>query len=132
MLIRQRSATILRPDLQTPSPRPTGLQTVYIPFQDPHLSLPHAVEDVTAVQLGRAEGAVQDGRDDLEGELPPGPEGAEEVEDDEGFGQGAEEGGGGGEAEEAGEEEGAGGVEAVEDDGDVGEEFADDVEGAWF
>ena len=59
------------------------------------------------------------------------PEGAEEVEDDERFGDGAEEGGGEGEEEEAGEEEVAVGVEAVEDDGDVGEEFADYVESAF-
>ena len=73
---------------------------------------------------------MQDGGDDFEGELPLRPEGAEEVEDDESFGDSAEEGGGEGEEEEAGEEEMVGGVEAVEDDGDVGKEFADDVEGA--
>ncbi len=83
------------------------------------------------MQLRRAEGTMQDRGDDLESELPLRPEGAEEVEDDEGFGNGAEEGGGEGEAEEAGEEEVAGWVDAVEDDGDVGKEFADYVEGAW-
>lgn len=79
---------------------------------------------------------MQDGRDDFEGELPLGPEGAEEVEDDEGFGDGAEQGGGEGEGEEAGEEAVVRRAQAVEDDGDVGEEFADDVEcacwGEWM
>lgn len=79
--------------------------------------------------LCRAECDMQERRDDFEGELPLIPEGAEEVEDDEGFGEGAEEGGAGAEEEEAGEEEVAGRVDAVEDHGDVGEEFADDVEG---
>ena len=83
------------------------------------------------MHLRSAKRAVQDGRHDLERELPLRPEGAEEVEDDEGLGEGAEEGGGEGEGEEAGEEEVAARAEAVEDDGDVGEEFADDVEGAW-
>lgn len=57
------------------------------------------------------------------------PEGAEEVENDQGFGNGAEEGCGKGEAEEAGEKEVTGWVKAVEDDGDVGEELTDNVEG---
>ena len=57
------------------------------------------------------------------------PEGAEEVENDQGFGNGAEEGGGEGEAEEAREEEVASRVKTVEDDGDMGEEFADYVKG---
>lgn len=83
------------------------------------------------MKLGGAEGAVQYGRDDLEGELPLRPEGAEEVEDDEGFGESAEEGGGEGEAEEAGEEEVVGWAQPVEDDGDVREELADYVKGAW-
>lgn len=51
------------------------------------------------MHLRSAKRAVQDGRHDLERELPLGPEGAEEVEDDEGFGEGAEEGGGEGEGE---------------------------------
>ena len=83
------------------------------------------------MHLCRAERAVQDRCDYFESELPLRPEGAEEVEDDKGFGHGAEEGGGEGEDEEAGEEDVAGWVEAVEDDGDMGEEFADYVEGAW-
>lgn len=83
------------------------------------------------MHLRSAERDVQDGRHDPERELPLVPEGAEEVEDDEGFGEGAEEGGQGAEEEEAGEEEVAGGVDAVENHGDVGKEFADDVEGTW-
>ena len=74
---------------------------------------------------------MQHGRYDLEGELPLRPEGAEEVEDHEGFGYGAEEGGAEGEEEEPREEEVSGRVEAVQDDGNVGTEFADYVEGAW-
>ena len=56
---------------------------------------------------------MQHRRYDLEGELPLGPEGAEEVEDDKGFGDGAEEGGAEGEEEEAGEEEVPGWVQTV-------------------
>lgn len=71
---------------------------------------------------------MQHRRNDFKCELPLRPEGAEEVEDYEGFGKGTEEGGDGGEEEESGEEEVAGGVQAVEDYGDVREEFAYDVE----
>ena len=66
--------------------------------------------------------------DDLESNLPLRPQRSEEVEYDEGFTDGAEEGGDGCEEEEPGEEEVVGWTEPVEDDGYVGEEFTDDVE----
>lgn len=80
------------------------------------------------MQLRRAERDMQQRSHDLERQLPLRPEAAEEVEDDDCFGEGAEGGGDAGEEEESGEEEVPCGVDAVEDYGDVGEEFADDVE----
>ena len=57
-----------------------------------------------------------------------GPQRAEEVEDDGGFGEGAEESADEGEEEEAGEEEVGCWAQPVEDYGYVGEEFAYDIE----
>ena len=93
------------------------------------LPLPHLPEDAAAVQLRSRESAVQDGRDDLESDGPPLPEAAEEVEDDQGFKDGAGEGGETSDKEEAAEEVVAGWVDAIEDYGAVGEEFANNVEG---
>ena len=56
------------------------------------------------------------------------PQAAKEVEYDEGFTDGAEEGADCCEAEEAGEKEVVGWPEAVENDGYMGEQFTDDVE----
>lgn len=80
------------------------------------------------MDLRGAERNVQYRRPDLEGQLPLLPQAAEEVEDDDCFAQGAEGGDDAGEEEEPREEEVRGRVDAVEDDGDVGEKFADDVE----
>jgi hypothetical protein len=84
------------------------------------------------MQLRRRKRTMQQWRDNLECELPLVPEGAEEVEDYERFADCAEEGGDGGEEEEAGEEEVAGWEGPVEDYGDVGEEFADYVECSYY
>lgn len=80
------------------------------------------------MQLRRTKRTMQHRRHDLEGELPLGPQRAEEVEDDGGFGEGAEESAGEGEEEEAGEEEVGCWAQPVDDYGYVGEEFAYDIE----
>jgi len=80
------------------------------------------------MQLRRTKRTMQHRRHDLEGELPLGPQRAEEVEDDGGFGEGAEESADEGEEEEAGEEEVGCWAQSVEDYGYVGEEFAYDIE----
>lgn len=64
----------------------------------------------------------------FECQLPSAPQTAEEVEDDDGFADSAEEGRDTSEVEEAAEEEMTGGVDPVEDYSNVREEFADNIE----
>ena len=94
------------------------------------LPLPHLVEVPTAPDLRGREDNVQDGREDLERQGPARPEGAEEPHDDGSFGQGADSGGEAGAAHYFAEEEVVRGIDAVEDYGEVGPEFGDDVESA--
>lgn len=73
---------------------------------------------------------MQKRRGDFERELPSGPQAAEEVHGHDGFGSCSRCRGDAGEEEDAAEEGVSSGKDAVEDDGDVGEEFGDDIEGA--
>jgi len=71
--------------------RDTGLQVLLLLGQ-PRLLLVHLVKDVASVELASTKGTVEEGRGDLEGNVPAIPETAEEVEDNGGLHAGAAEG----------------------------------------
>lgn len=96
----------------------------------PLLVLPHQLEVSRAPQLRCAEDAVQDRRDDLEHQCPSFPRRAPEVEDDGGLNNGACEGDDHGCEKDLGHEDVVVGTSAVQDDGDMGPELCDNVEGS--
>ena len=102
------------------------LQICRLPDQ-PLLLLPHGVKYSCAVELRGGEGDVQDGRRDLEGYFPSVPELSEEVHCDDGLADSADECRQTGCAEEVGEEVAGVRIHAIQDDGDMWQEFANHV-----
>lgn len=102
-----------------------------LPNQSTLLSI-HLPKVPTTPQLRRGKQDMQHRRRDLERHRPPRPQAPEEVHRDHRLRGSAYEGRDAGETEELAEEVVRGWIYAVEDYGDVGEEFGDDVEGACF
>jgi hypothetical protein len=97
----------------------------------PLLLLPHLVEVIRAPQLRSTKHHMQYRREDAKRHCPAIPRPAPKVHDDNGFGNRAAERDDHGCEEDFAEVVVVSGVHAVEDDGDVGPEFCEDVEHAW-
>lgn len=93
------------------------------------LPVPHASKDNCAPQLGNAEQHMQDGCDDFEGQGPPVPEPAKQPHNDDRLDGRASYFSESSGAEDFDEECVVLGVNAIQNDGKMGPELSDDIEG---